>query len=89
MFLTDGGLPVNGTMLVGGVSQLAQTPWPLCASPNDFSSHSFFLLSSQPAHLQREKAMLYILSDQADKYALFLSGYRFSASHSNLAFKTI
>lgn len=45
MFLTDGGLPVNGSMLVGGVSQLASSPRPLCASPSTFSSHSLWILS--------------------------------------------
>lgn len=40
MFLTDGGMSVKGSMLVGGVSQLALSPWPLGASPVDFSSHS-------------------------------------------------
>lgn len=44
MFLTDGGLPVNGSMLVGGVGQLALSPRPLCASPSDFSSHSWWIL---------------------------------------------
>lgn len=44
MFLTDGGLPVNGSLLVGGVSELALSPRPLCASLY-FSSHSLWILS--------------------------------------------
>lgn len=44
VLLTDSGLPMNGSMLVGGVSQLAWTPQLLCASPNDFGSHSLSIL---------------------------------------------
>lgn len=78
MLLTDGGLPVNGSMLVGGVSQLARTLRPLCASPSDFCSHSWWNIFTVLTF--RGKRQSYILSEQADKYILFQAGYWFSAS---------
>lgn len=55
MFLTDGGLPVNRSMLVGGVSQLALRSWPLSASHSDCSFSVF-----QQAQ-KRHKCIFYLI----------------------------
>ena len=55
---SDSALPVNGSMLVGGVSQLAQTLWPL----SDFCSHSWWNIFTVLTFRGKRQSRIFYLS---------------------------
>lgn len=60
MFVTDGGLPVNGSRPVGGVSPLAPSPWP----PEECISLKFkvlFLISQLTFRKKKLSCICYLI----------------------------